>query len=526
MSPKKILFVHPEHHTSYWGFQYSLPLFGKKAMHPPLGLVTVAAMLPRNWDIRLVDMNIEALSDADILWSDMVFTGGMTSQAVSLLDLLDRCKRLERPTVVGGPFGSGHPARLGDKPTHLVLDEAEITLPRFLADLEQGTPKPIYRSETKPDVTTTPLPRFDLLKLGKYGIMDIQFSRGCPFNCEFCDIITLYGRVPRTKSADQTLAELQALYDLGYRGPLFLVDDNFIGNKKAVRLLLEKMIPWMKEREYPFYVTTEASLNLADDGDLLESMRLAGFKRVFLGIETPSKESLKETQKLQNMRRDMVDSVHDILDHNIEVMAGFIVGFDNDLEDIFERQIEFITKAEIPWAMTGVLAAIPNTQLWTRLEKEGRLLGYHSGDQFGRTNFVTKMDPDKLMHGFQRILERVYAPQAYFDRVRAVIERLDRAGHPNLHLKQVNPLQLALVTLIAIVVQGVLSSYRAVWWRFIFWLATQHPSKYVAGIMNSIVGHHFIKYTAELLDNERAQRGGRVVVGEYKGPASAAAAMK
>ncbi|MBI3890715.1 MAG: B12-binding domain-containing radical SAM protein [Candidatus Wallbacteria bacterium] len=514
MTRRRILLVHPRHTNSYWGFQYSLPLFGKKAMHPPLGLVTVAALLPKEWEVRLVDMNIEPLTDAQILESDMVFTGGMTSQASSLFELLERCRALGRPTVVGGPLGSGQPDRLAGLPTYCVLDEAEVTLPRFLADLEAGTPAPMYRAAEKPDVTRTPVPRFDLLKLKAYGVMDVQFSRGCPFNCEFCDIIALYGRVPRAKTTEQTLAELQSLYDLGYRGPLFLVDDNFIGNKKAVRALLEKLIPWMEQRDFPFYLITEASLNLAEDRPLMESMRRAGFKRVFLGIETPSLEGLRETQKLQNTHRDMVEAVHDVIDHGIEVTAGFIVGFDSDTEDIFERQIEFIRKAEIPWAMSGVLAAPPATQLWARLEKEGRLLGFHVGDQFGRTNFVTKMDPDVLMHGYRNILRRVYDPRAYFDRVLGMIERLDRAGHPNLHRGLANPLQVALVTAVAVLVQGIFSNYRLVWWRFLWQLFTRHRSRYLSGLMNSIVGHHFIRYTSEVLADDRTRRGRLLEVGD------------
>lgn len=500
---QKILFVHPQHEVSYWGFQHSLPLYGKKAMHPPLGLITVAALLPRCWDLRLVDTNIEELDDEDILWADMVFTGGMTSQADSLLELLDRCKRLDRPTVVGGPFGSGHPQRLENKPDYMVLDEAEITLPLFLEDLERGEPKAIYRSTDKPDVSQSPIPRFDLLDLAAYGVMDIQFSRGCPFNCEFCDIITLYGRVPRTKTPEQTLAEFQALHELGYRGPLFLVDDNFIGNKKAVRKLMELLIPWMEERNRPFTLITEASVNLAEDDRLLEDMYRAGFKRVFLGIETPSLESLKETQKLQNMRRSMVESVHHIIDHGIQVMAGFIVGFDNDEEDIFDRQIEFIQQAEIPWAMVGVLAAIPNTQLWTRLEKEGRLLGYHTGDQFGRTNFRTNLDSDVLMRGYLRILETIYQPDAYFERVMSVVARIHASGRDVLPLKDVGYLKVALITVVSAVIQGVLSSYKGRYWKFLWTLVTRYPSQYMVGILNSVVGHHFIRYTEEVLEKER-----------------------
>lgn len=497
MKPLKILFVQPEHTTSYWGFQYSLRLYGKKTMHPPLGLITVAAMLPRDWDIRLIDCNIEPLTDSDILWADQVWTGGMGTQVGSMYAVLERCRKLGRTTVLGGPHATGHkPTHIAD---HLVLNEAELTLQPFLDDLAKGTPKKIYENEGKPDVTKTPVPRFDLLKINKYGVMDIQYSRGCPFNCEFCDIIALYGRVPRTKSNEQTLAEFQALYDLGYRGPLFLVDDNFIGNKKNVRKMLKDLIPWSQSHEYPFYITTEASMNLADDDELLEDMRMSGFKRVFLGIETPSTESLKETQKFQNTKRDMIESTHHIMKYGIEVMAGFIVGFDNDTEDIFDRQIEFINRAEIPWAMVGILAAIPLTQLWDRLQKEGRLLGYHSGDQFGGTNFVTKMDPVKLMDGYKRIMRTIYTPRAYFDRVLSVVDRMVVNYQPNLHTKLSTPLKIGAATLMSIIIQGVFSSYRAEYWRFMWILVTKYRKKYVIGLMNGIVGHHFIKYTNKVL---------------------------
>src|ERR1700733_417248 len=266
MKPERVLLVHPEFPNSYWGMQYALPLFRKKAMHPPLSLVTVAALCPREWQFRLVDMNVDGgLSDDDLQWADMVFVGGMVIQANSMKEVLARARAMGKKTVVGGAFASGNPQILADAADHQVLDEGEITIPLFLKDLANDEAKALYRSERKPDVTTSPVPRFDLLKLDQYNAMNIQFSRGCPFNCEFCDIISLYGRVPRTKAVEQVLAEFEALYRLNYRGPLFLVDDNFIGNRKAVKALLEKIIPWMQDRNYPFALATEATVNLGDD---------------------------------------------------------------------------------------------------------------------------------------------------------------------------------------------------------------------------------------------------------------------
>jgi len=503
MKHRKILFVQPEHTTSYWGFQYSLRLYGKKTMHPPLGLITVAAMLPKHWDLRLIDCNIETLTDEDVLWADMVWTGGMGTQVKSMYAVLDRCRALGRKTVIGGPHATGH--KPVDRADYLVLNEAEVTLQPFLDDLEKGCPKQVYEDATKPDVTSTPVPRFDLLNVNAYGVMDIQYSRGCPFNCEFCDIIALYGRVPRTKTPAQTVAEFQALYDLGYRGALFLVDDNFIGNKKSVKDMLELLTPWMQKHEYPFFLTTEASINLADDDGLLEAMRLSGFKRVFLGIETPSMEALKETQKFQNTKREMVESVHHMQSFGIECMGGFIVGFDSDEANIFDRQIQFITQAELPWAMVGILAAIPLTQLWDRLQREDRLLGYHSGDQFGGTNFKTKMAPDELMDGYKKILRTIYEPRSYFDRVLAVVKRQVDVGYPNLHKKLTGFAKIGAATIVSMVIQGVFSSYRREYWRFMYQLLTQYRKKYVVGLMNSIVGHHFIKYTDKIL-KEAEQR--------------------
>jgi radical SAM superfamily enzyme YgiQ (UPF0313 family) len=504
MRKHKVLLVYPQFPASYWGFQYALRLFGRKSMHSPLSLVTAAALCPDDWEYRLVDLNVEPLSDEQILWADLVFTTAMGIQARSLEEVLSRCRRLGRRTVLGGPFASGSADRLLGRADTLVLDEAEITIRPFLHDLEQGPLAPMYRADRKPDVTTSPVPRFDLLKLAAYSVIDIQYSRGCPFNCEFCDIIQLYGRLPRTKSPQQIIAEFEALYALGYRGPIFLVDDNFIGNKKNVRVLLKEIIPWQQKRDYPFFLTTEASVNLGEDLPLLTDMRLAGFKRVFVGVETPSLESLRETQKYQNTRKDLAEAIHTIIDSGLEVSGGFIVGFDNDTADIFDRQVEFIKKAAIPWAMVGTLIAIPATQLWTRLEREGRLLGYADGDQFGRPNFVTRLDPDVLYSGYLRILETLYRPDAYYDRVLTVLERHESAGHPNLHARNYPLGKILMLLAMCVVVLGIKADYRRSFWRYFLAVVRRFPHRLVQGLINAVIGHHFILYTREVLTRTRA----------------------
>jgi radical SAM superfamily enzyme YgiQ (UPF0313 family) len=504
MERRKVLLVYPEFPLSYWGFQYSLRIFGKKAMHPPLSLITAAALCPREWEYRLIDLNIETLSDEDIRWADMVFLTAMGIQTKSLYEVVERCKQLGRKTVLGGPWASGSPDRSIGLADVCVLDEAEITMLPFLEDLEKGTLKNVYRTDKKPDVSISPCPRYDLLKLDKYSVIDVQYSRGCPFNCEFCDIIELYGRVPRTKTPDQIKVEFQTLYDLGYRGPIFLVDDNFIGNKKNVRVLLKELVPWQQKHEYPFFLTTEASVNLAEDEKLLEDMRLAGFKRVFVGIETPSLESLKETQKYQNTRKPLVEAVQTLIDHGLEVSGGFIVGFDNDEADIFERQIEFIEQAEIPWAMVGTLTAIPSTQLWRRLEKEGRILGFADGDQFGRPNFKTKMDPEVLYKGYLRLLEHLYKPENYYKRVLSVLARHDKANHPNLHEKNYPLIKVIFLTLMSVIALGIKAEYRQHFWSYLATVIRKHPKRYVQALINAVIGHHFIKYTKEVMTRQRA----------------------
>src|SRR4029078_8710336 len=380
----KILLVNPEFPETYWSFRYALPFEGKRSVFPPLGLLTVSGLLPRSCERRLVDMNVERLKDSQIEWADMFFITGMLAQKVSLHDTVKRCKEKGKLIVLGGPYVTSTIEEL-PYADHIFQGEAETTLPQFFIDLERGEAKRTYKAPERPPLSLAPVADFGLVNLKKYSEMSVQYSRVCPYSCEFCDIIKIYGRVPRTKSNQQMIAEFDALKELGWRGPLFIVDDNFIGNKKNVRLLMPDLVEWQKKNGYPFSLFTEASVSLADDDDLLDAMRDAGFRRVFLGIETPVEESLKEAQKSQN-RGNLLESVRKIQSRGMEVMAGFIVGFDNDPEDIFERQIEFIRESAITMAMVGMLNSLPDTQLWKRLEKEGRLLG---ADATGNNTIAT-----------------------------------------------------------------------------------------------------------------------------------------
>ncbi len=418
----KVLLVNPEFPDTYWSFRHALPFEGKRCAFPPLGLLTVSALLPKSWERRLVDLNVGKLKTSDIEWADMIFATGMLAQKESLHLVVKRCKKLGKRVVLGGPYVTSTIEDLPDA-DHIFLGEAETTLPEFVKDLERGEAKRSYKAPERPPLSITPIADFALADLKRYSAMSVQYSRGCPFSCEFCDIIEIYGRVPRTKSIPQMLSEFDALLALGWRGTLFIVDDNFIGNKKNVRLLLPALAEWQKKHDYPFSLLTEASVNLADDADLLDDMRDAGFRRVFLGIETPVEESLKEAQKTQN-RGNLLESVRRIQSYGMEVMAGFIVGFDNDPDDIFERQIRFIRESAIPLAMVGLLNALPDTQLWRRLEREGRLLGEASGNNTVCTlNFVTKMDPARLVAGYQSIMRTIYKPSEYYQRALDSLKR-------------------------------------------------------------------------------------------------------
>src|SRR5437588_8258674 len=411
----KVLFINPEFPDTYWSFRHALPFEGKRCAFPPLGLMTVSALLPPSWERRLVDLNVRRLQSSEIEWADMVMATAMLVQKDSLREVVHRCKALGKRVVIGGPYVTTTIEGLPEA-DHIFMGEAETTLPQFVEDLARGEAKRLYQAAERPPLSATPLAHFHLADLKRYSAMSVQYSRGCPFSCEFCDIIEIYGRVPRTKSNQQVLSELDALVRVGWRGEVFIVDDNFIGNKKNVRALMPELAEWSARNKYPFAFTTEASVNLADDDELLEQMRTAGFRQVFIGIETPVVESLLEAQKGQNTRRDLIDSVRKVQSYGMEVLGGFIVGFDNDPDDIFERQINLIRESAIPVAMVGLLAAIPDTQLWRRLEREGRLTGVedHTGSNTDCVlNFVPKMDATRLIEGYKSIIRNIYTQREY-----------------------------------------------------------------------------------------------------------------
>ena len=487
----KILLVNPEFPDTYWSFRHALPFEGKRCAFPPLGLLTVSALLPPTWERRLVDLNVQRLKTSDLDWADMVFATAMLVQKESLREVVKLAKARGKRVVLGGPYVTSTIEELPDA-DHIFRGEAEQTLPEFVADLARGETKRVYQAAERPALATTPIADFGLANLKRYSAMSVQYSRGCPFSCEFCDIIEIYGRVPRTKSNQQMLAEFDALKALGWRGTVFIVDDNFIGNKKNVRQLLPDLARWQKENGYPFELLTESSVNIADDEPLLAIMREAGFNRVFLGIETPVEESLHEAQKSQN-RGNLVESVRTIQNHGIEVMAGFIVGFDNDPEDIFERQIDFIRRSAIPLAMVGLLNALPDTQLWKRLEREGRLFGEDAtGNNTVCTfNFKTRMDPVFLVRGYQRIMQTIYGPREYYERV---LDSLRRTTIPNASGQRVYGGISALTALARILLKlGIIDRERKEFWRFFVQAAIKHRKQFADSLRLAAVGYHFRK---------------------------------
>ncbi|ERP96566.1 methyltransferase [Labrenzia sp. C1B10] len=438
MSECNVLLVYPRFNAgSFWNYGATCEMVGAKYPAPPLGLITVAAMLPENWNVRLIDRNTGALTNDDLAWADMVMTGGMLPQQADCLAVIRRSQEKNVPVVVGGPDATSSP-EVYETADFLVLGEAEGILTTFVDAWKEGVRNGRFSAEKfKADVSSSPVPRFDLLRFDDYVQIGVQYSRGCPFTCEFCDIIELYGRVPRTKTNDQMLAELDRLYELGYRGHVDFVDDNLIGNKKAVKGFLPELAKWQKERSYPFEMSTEASLNLADDEALLKMMQQAGYFSVFIGIESPDPDVLVATRKKQNTRRDIAKSVHKIYDAGIFVLAGFIVGFDEESDKVADEISALIEEAAIPVAMTGLLYALPNTQLTRRLAKEGRLHADFAtddpdtehGDQCtAGLNFTTVRPRAQILEDFKQVIDRVYGPEAYFGRVQKVASMLDMSG--------------------------------------------------------------------------------------------------
>ena len=486
----KILLVYPHYPDTFWGFRHALKFIGRKASFPPLGLLTVAAMLPGEWEKRLVDINVRPLADDDLAWADYVFISAMTIQRGSTQEVITRCRELGVKTVAGGPlFTACHE----DFPEvdHLVLGEAELTLPPFLADLGSGAARHLYVADGWADLTNTPVPLWDLIDVKVYAAMNIQYCRGCPFDCEFCDITALFGRRPRSKKRVQLIAELDSLYTRGWRGAVFFVDDNFIGDKgKLKREVLPALLDWMGQKEYPFYFYTEASIDLADDPRLMELMVRSGFEEVFIGIETPHEESHAESGKIQNRNRDLMASVKSIQRAGLQVHGGFIVGFDNDPPSIFDRQIIFIQESGIVTAMVGLLSAIRGTRLHERMNQEGRLLGDDSGNNMDSDlNFIPRMEVKALIGGYRTILETIYKPKNYYRRV----IRLLREYRP-LHLCKFH-LQPGYVGALfkSILFLGIIGRERLHFWKLFFWSLAMRPRLFPLAITYAIYGFHFRK---------------------------------
>ncbi|NSW90302.1 MAG: DUF4070 domain-containing protein [Firmicutes bacterium] len=486
----KILMVYPTYPKTYWSFHYALRFISKKASFPPLGLLTVASMLPEHWEKKLIDMNVSKLKDKDIMWADYVFISAMVIQSKSARQVIDRCKALGVKTVAGGPLFTSSYEDYGDV-DHILLNEGEVTLPHFLKDLENDTAKHIYKEDGWADIEKTPIPSWNLINIKKYASMNIQYSRGCPFNCDFCNITVLYGHAPRTKQASQLLRELDALYEAGWRGGVFFVDDNFIGNKKKLKEeILPSLINWMSEKKYPFSFMTEASINLSDDEELMQLMIKAGFDTVFIGIETPNEDSLVECNKLQNKNRDLIMCIKKIQRYGLQVQGGFIVGFDNDNVSTFDKLVNFIQESGIVTAMVGLLNAPKGTKLYKRLMGEGRLLHDMSGDNTGFTiNFIPKMNLEILMNGYKHIINTIYSPKHYYERVITFLKEYNpiKQGVQRIKLIDITAFLRSVVQL------GIIGRERFYYWKLFFWSLFKRPKLFPLAISFSIYGFHFRK---------------------------------
>jgi len=481
----KILLVYPVYPDTFWSFKHILPYLSRKAAFPPLGLLTVAAMLPAQWEKRLVDVNVAPLRDEDLAWADMVFISAMLVQEAGAKDVIARAKAMGKRIVAGGPAFTAQPERFPGV-DHFVLNEAESTLPLFLEDLARGTSKPLYTTTDRPDIATTPIPLWELIDFRDYVTMSVQYSRGCPFDCEFCDIVVQNGRRPRVKSTDQMLREMESLYEAGWRGPLFIVDDNFIGNIASVKQFLPRFVDWQVRHGYPFKCMTEASINLAQDGELVRLLSKANFHKVFIGIETPSTDSLQECGKKQNVATDFTQAVKTLHQNGLQVMGGFIVGFDSDTEGIFEQQIRFIQKIGVVTAMVGILTAMPKTRLWRRLQSENRLLGEATGENTDASlNFIPTMRREALINGYKRLLSTLYAPEYYYDRINTFL----RNYNPTARGRFVrSDFQAFLKSLWRI---GILSRARFDYWKLIIKTALTKRKALPVAVELAILGRHF-----------------------------------
>lgn len=508
----KVLLLYPLFPKTFWSYDRFMKMADLKAFIPPLGIITVASLLPKSWEIRFFDRNVGCETDADWEWCDLAIISSMVVQKEDFHTLIRKAIDFGKKVAVGGPYPTSLPNEALDSGAHyLILDEGEITIPLFLEAIAAGQEKGIFRATEKPDVSLSPMPRFDLLKRDDYLMMAIQFSRGCPFNCEFCDIITLYGRKPRTKAIEQTLAELQELYDLGWRGSIFIVDDNFIGNQRNVKLLLKNLIPWMEERNYPFTFLTEASVNLAEDPELLELMTRAGFYGVFLGIETPDQDSLKVTRKQQNTRNPLTEACHKITDAGLIIYAGFIIGFDGEKAGAGQRIQAFVEATDLPQPMLGILQAPPNTALWNRLKTEQRLIEdsgcVEFGDQNTLMNFIPTRPINDIAQEYVEALWKMYEPSAYLRRCLHHCMNIT----PNRYLKQqiYFPLGKALRLVTQLIwSQGIqMKDIRRQFWQQLWIIARTKPQFLSLYLGLCAAGEHFWEYRILARERITAQLG-------------------
>ncbi len=501
----RVLFIYPKFPQSFWSFEKALELVGRKAMLPPLGLITVAAILPQEWEFKLVDRNVREVTEAEWDWAEIVIFSAMIVQKDDMLGQIRQAKQRGKRVAVGGPYATALP----DEPKsagadYLILDEGEITLPMFVEAIERGEVEGTFRATEKPAVTETPIPRYDLLELDSYDNMSVQFSRGCPFQCEFCDIIVLYGRKPRTKTPEQFLAELDRLYDLGWRRAIFLVDDNFIGNKRNVKLLLRALKQWMRDRGYPFKFNTEASVDLAQDPELMQLMIESNFNSVFLGIETPDTDSLSVTKKFQNTRDPLSESVQAINRAGLRVMAGFIIGFDGEKKGAGDRVVEFVEQTSIPIAMFSMLQALPNTGLWHRLKKEGRLRDRISGmNQSTLMNFVPTRPIEDIACEYVEAFWQLYDPQRYLGRV---YRHFLSMGIPEYRARS-HKLDLTTIRALATIVwrQGVVRKTRWQFWRYLVGILRHNPRVFDFYISTCALSEHFLEYRQIVREQIEAQ---------------------
>lgn len=485
-----VLLVYPQIPETFWSFKHALRFASRRAAFPPLGLLTVAAMLPATWDKKLVDMNATRLSERDLKWADYVFISAMVAQQDSAREVIRRSKALGKKVVAGGPlFRRGYESFGFEGVDHLVIGEAEELMPHLVRDIEDGCAAALYEALDRPDVTRSPVPMWALVNPRHYEMMSLQYSRGCPFNCEFCDIVLMNGHVPRTKNSCQVLAELDALYEYGWRGSVFFTDDNFIGNKRKLKEeVLPAIVSWNRRNGYRFSFFTEASINLADDEELMHLMSDAGFDVVFVGIESPNEDSLVECNKIPNAHRDLLADVKTIQRHGMQVQGGFIVGFDEDPPSIFRTQINFIQRSGIVSAMVGMLMAPPGTRLYERMRAQGRLLPWGTGNNTdGSTNIVPKMGLERLVNGYRQVMATIYSPGEYYDRIRTFFREYEprRTRKMSYSPRYIGALLRCMWTV------GVRQRGRAEFWRLFAWTLRHKPRCFHLYITFAIQGYHY-----------------------------------